>query len=164
LPSYSAVNATVLPSGESLGKRSTPSCDVSRRATPPARGTVQRSAAYVNTMVSPWMSGWRSSRHSSSADANGGNRNAMTLASSAARTSRRTGGMRRSPGVLGIDETKARQSRVPASPRSSATGRPWRDVRPARECLRSQAPSPSGRYPACLAPRIPTPGIGDPRT
>src|SRR6185436_16071156 len=69
LPSYSAVNATVLPSGESFGNNSWPSCVVSRCATPPARGSVHRSPAYTNTMWSPWMSGWRMSRHSSSAAA-----------------------------------------------------------------------------------------------
>ena len=50
-PSYVAENATVWPSGESAARVSSPKCDVSRCASPPASGTRHRSPSAVNTTV-----------------------------------------------------------------------------------------------------------------
>src|SRR5260370_578825 len=50
LPSYSPVNASVLPSGEKAASLSKPGPDVRRDATPPSRLACQRSPEYENTV------------------------------------------------------------------------------------------------------------------
>src|SRR4051812_5991269 len=49
LPPYSALNATIFPSGEKCGLFSLPAL-VSRLAEPPARSTIQMLPAYANAM------------------------------------------------------------------------------------------------------------------
>jgi len=58
-PSYVAENAIVCPSGEIAARVSSPRCDVSRWATPPASGTRQRSPSAVNTTVPACSAGKR---------------------------------------------------------------------------------------------------------
>ena len=58
-PSYWAVNATSVPSGEIWEKHSYPSCAVSRIATPPPAGTFQRSPSDAKTIIPPPIAGYR---------------------------------------------------------------------------------------------------------
>src|ERR1044072_7185475 len=118
LPSYSPVNATVLPSGENLGRSSSPSCVVSRCAVPPARATVQRSPAYTNTMRSPWMSGMRMRRHSSSAEAGRG-----ASAEASAEQRRIVRSTRQVRGATGRSRGEHMGSRVSGLQRGGGVGR-----------------------------------------
>src|ERR1035437_2195917 len=61
-PAYSALNASVFPSGENWGFDDSPWKLVRRRARPPARSTIQMLLAYANAMCVALTVGDRNSR------------------------------------------------------------------------------------------------------
>src|SRR5688572_16930534 len=62
LPAYCPLNATCAPSGDSCGFDASPAKLVSRRASPPARSTIQMLPAYANAMCVALIVGVRSRR------------------------------------------------------------------------------------------------------